>query len=410
VAGRVSTARVAGRRHLTLAIGTFGSQVAAYVLLIDLSRRLGTSDYGELASLFTLVIIGTIPGLAYQLWIARTVVALRRDPDRGDVPVSIVRFTAVLAGVCTAGTAVAVLVLSPALNTALLPSLLGVSLAVPALVVSAALQGVLQGQDRVRALAAVILITGMGRLVGGVGFDLVHSGPHSALIGQGLGLVVAAAVSFLFLERPTAPADREVGAPTWLSVGRIVGAAGSIWVLSNIDLVLARGVLDHHTSGLYSSGALVTRAVQFAPQFLVVSNFALFASATNSRRLLVRASGQLLGIGLLATVGAAVFGTFVVPWVLGSAYREMGTVAWGFAVLGTLVAFNQLLLSHRIARHDERASVMVWLATGLFGVGAVLVPGLTWTGLLVLGCAVNLGLAVSLYARARAAEPAAARA
>ncbi len=391
----------AARRHLTVAVGTFGAQASIYLLLIFLSRRLGTADYSELASLFTLIVIGTIPGLAYQMWTARYVARLRKVAPGTPLPRTLVGFTTGLATLCTALTAIAVVVLSPVLDTPVAPALVGVLVSVPAMVVLAGVQGVIQGQDRVRRLAFVFILAGVLRLVGGVLADLWHNGPIAALIGQGLGLCLAAAIASTLVERPVGEARR---GPTWLSVGRIVGAAGSTWVLANIDIVLARSVLDPHTAGLYSVGSLITRAVQFAPQFLVVSTFTLFANATRSQQLLRRAMVQLLAIGAVATAGAAVLGPTVIPLVLGHAYRELGHAAWGFAALGTLVALNQLLVAQRVARHDEPASLFVWGATALLTVGAVAWPDLTWTGLVALACAVNLALATALYARATLRE------
>ena len=73
----------------------------------------------------------------------------------------------------------------------------------------------------------------------------------------------------------------------WSDEAASVMSAQRTWpqlfnMLGNIDIVLARSVLDHHTAGLYSVGSLITRAVQFAPQFLVVSTFTLFTDAAQS--------------------------------------------------------------------------------------------------------------------------------
>jgi len=393
----VSQASVVSRRNLTLAAGTLAAQVIIYVLLIVLSRELGTSDYGELASVFTLVVIGTIPGLAYQLWVARYVARLRRTTPDAPLPATLVGFTLRLALACTVLTAVVVTALSPVLHTSTVPALVGVVLCVPAMVVVPALQGLLQGEDRIARLAAMFTIAALGRLLGGLGAMAVHQGPLSALVGQGVGMCVAAGVGVLLVDLPRDPARR---GPTWWSVGRIVGAAGSIWVLANLDIVLARSVLPHHAAGLYSVGALIARAVQFAPQFLVVSTFTRFTDPAQARQALVRAGRQLLGIGGLAVVGAAVLGPLVIPVVFGRSYEELGHVAWAFAALGTFVALNQLLLSQRIAGQDERASVLVWGAAVVFTVGSFAVPGLTWVGLVALACGVNLALAATLAVRA----------
>jgi O-antigen/teichoic acid export membrane protein len=178
-----------------------------------------------------------------------------------------------------------------------------------------------------------------------------------------------------------------------------VGAAGSVWLLGNVDVVLARATLGHHQAGIYSAGALVARAVQFAPQFIVLASFARLTDVAASRAVLWRAGGRLIAIGLLATLGAAVTAPWAVRLVFGGGYRELAHVVWVFAVLGTLLALNQLLLSQRVARHDERAAVAVWLATVAFASAGALVPGLSPAGLVALACVANLALAAVLVAR-----------
>ena len=386
------------RRDAVLAIGTVASFACTYALNILLSRRLGTESYGELASLVTVTVIGSIPGLALQLFIARFVVRhLRGRHDR--IPASFGRFTLGVAAVSAAVAGVGMAVLAPTIDTPVGPAV-GVVLAmVPAVTLLSAAQGVLQGRDRMRSLGALFVVVGLARLVAGYAAVHLHGGATAPVVGMAAGTWLAAVVGWAMIgSLPHGPG----AGPTWPGVLRIVGAAGSIWALGNVDIVLARSLLDHHSAGLYSAGALIARAVQFAPQYVVVTTFARFADAQETRAMLLRAVVRLAAIGALATVGAAALGSVLVPIVFGHGFRGLGHLAWGFAVLGSLLALNQLLVSQRVARHDEGAAVAVWAAAVVFVLVAIVLSDLSALRLLVLGCAVNTVLAAGLWVRASA--------
>ena len=47
----------------------------------------------------------------------------------------------------------------------------------------------------------------------------------------------------------------------------------AFFALSNVDIMVARNVLDEHESGLYAGGLILVKAVLFLPQFVVVLAF-----------------------------------------------------------------------------------------------------------------------------------------
>ena len=47
----------------------------------------------------------------------------------------------------------------------------------------------------------------------------------------------------------------------------------AFFALSNADVIVARNVLDDHDAGLYAGGLILTKAVLFLPQFVVVLAF-----------------------------------------------------------------------------------------------------------------------------------------
>ena len=58
----------------------------------------------------------------------------------------------------------------------------------------------------------------------------------------------------------------------------------AFFALSNADIVVARNVLDDHDAGLYAGGLILTKAVLFLPQFVVVLAFPSMSTASERRR------------------------------------------------------------------------------------------------------------------------------
>ncbi len=57
----------------------------------------------------------------------------------------------------------------------------------------------------------------------------------------------------------------------------------AFFAVTNVDVILARNVLDNADSGLYAGGLILTKAVLFLPQFVVVVAFPDMADAARPR-------------------------------------------------------------------------------------------------------------------------------
>ncbi len=65
----------------------------------------------------------------------------------------------------------------------------------------------------------------------------------------------------------------------------------AFFALSNADIVIARNVLDEHDAGLYAGGLILTKAVLFLPQFVVVIAFPSMSTIAERRRALTAQPG-----------------------------------------------------------------------------------------------------------------------
>ena len=79
----------------------------------------------------------------------------------------------------------------------------------------------------------------------------------------------------------------------------------AFFALSNVDVLIARALLPAHEAGLYSSGLVLTKAVLFLPQFVVIVLFPSMARSQGGRRLHVLGLATVLGVGVAASSGVA---------------------------------------------------------------------------------------------------------
>jgi O-antigen/teichoic acid export membrane protein len=136
----------------------------------------------------------------------------------------------------------------------------------------------------------------------------------------------------------------------------------AFFALSNADVIVARNVLDAHDAGLYAGGLILTKAVLFMPQFVVVLAFPAMASATERRQALTRGLGLVAALGVVAIGGAWLLSGVALVFVGGDDYVEIQDRLWLFAVLGTTLAMLQLLVYSVLARQGQRSVYLVWAA------------------------------------------------
>jgi hypothetical protein len=91
-----------------------------------------------------------------------------------------------------------------------------------------------------------------------------------------------------------------------------------------------------------------------------------------SNRTLVLAVSLSLGLGACVVGGVAVLPHLALTFVGGTDYDQVSGDLWKFAVIGTLLAVNQLLVYSALARRQRRAIVMIWTTLALLiGVGII---------------------------------------
>jgi O-antigen/teichoic acid export membrane protein len=350
------------RGGVGIAVAMALMNVTTYAFNIVAAHWLGPEPYGAVAAILGMLMVVNVLSLGLQATAARRVAAA---PD--DLPLieaQIRRAT----WLCSLGLGLACLLAAPLFNAMLhldsLATAAMIAVCVVPLTMMGGQAGLLQGESRWLPLSLIYLAFGFGRLLAGTVALAIRPDEFGAAAGLAIGAFVPAIIGELALRHPARGSRSRVGHASATPVLREIASSShallAFLALSNADVVLARTLLSHHDAGLYAGGLILTKAVLFLPQFVVIVAFPSMArkaddSSTRRKGLLL-----ILATGLSAVVGALLLPTLAVTFVGGDAYASLKSDLWAWALLGTLLAMIQLLVYSVLARRHARAVYLVW--------------------------------------------------
>ena len=351
-----------------MAVSISIANVCTYGFTVLAARILGPHQYGAVAALMATVLVASVLPLGLQATAARRVSA---EPEhRAEIEREVLR----VGWLSALGLGVLLALASPALERllrldSLAPALLVAATAVP-LTLSGAQSGVLQGERRWASLSMIYLALGIPRLVIGVAFIAWQPTQTFAMLGIAVAAVCPAVVGWLSLRHRArrtgaTPVDGDVERrhPTrdiLREAAHNSQALLAFFALSNADIVVARHALDNHQAGIYASGLILTKAMLFLPQFVVVLAFPTMASG--QRRLaLLRGIGVIAVLGAVGVAGCLALPDFTLGFVGGPDFAGVRETLWAFALLGTVLSALQLLIYAALSRPHHTGSLVLWL-------------------------------------------------
>lgn len=340
--------------------------VASYGFTILAAPRLGTSNYGALIAVLNVLMVVSVGSLGLQATAARRISTSPEHTAQIERAILGVTYRAALA------LGLVLLLCVPLINTVLRLDSLATALIVPLaaipLTVMGGQAGILQGERRWAALGLVYVAAGVPRLLLGTAFIMWRPTALSALVGVALGMCVPVAVGWWALrhKRPAGRTSAEHRASAILKESIHNGQALlAFFALTNVDIILARNVLSDHDAGLYAAGLILTKAMLFLPQFVVVVAFPSMSTGRERRRALVLSLGLVMTLGTIGTLAAWLLSGLAMRFTGGEAFAEVEPLLWMFAVLGTLLSLIQLLVYSVLARQGRRSVYVVWVALAL---------------------------------------------
>ncbi|MEU3009422.1 polysaccharide biosynthesis protein [Nocardia asteroides] len=353
------------------------ANVAGYLLQLLAGRWLGVAGYSEFASLLAVQLLCAVPALAMQNVVAREVV---HGADLRAVRSMQWRCAALVAAVAV----VLVPVVAGLLHVGVWAAAAALG-AAPALVVLSGEQGILQGGNHFRALAAVLAMAGTARVAPALLALGLGGGAAGALWAGAAGIVCAAVVAGRIASKTAADTARAevaarpgvtsrtasagatpnaTGAPPRtigvLPVLRAVQVQAALMALSSADLIVVRIVLDDIDASRYSLGTIATKIAFWLPQAVGVVLYPRMAQPTHSARAIRDALSVLSIIGVVAVLGAALAAPLA-PLFAGQDYAPIQGLLWLFALHGAILAVLQGALLSAIAVERTALAAVTWV-------------------------------------------------
>ena len=379
-------------RGLAIPVALGVMNVATYGFTIIAARVLGPRGYGAFAALMGVLLVIMVVSLALQATAARRIAA---TPGHVHQIEQVILRVGVQAGL---GVGAVCLVLSPVIDRVVRLDSLGTAALVALAAAPLTFMGA-QGERRWVPLAMIYLGAGLPRLVIGTAMILWRPTEFSALLGVAIAAYVPVLVGWYVMRHPRESGEHSTehtSRALWQETFHNSNTLFAFFALSNVDILVARNVLDAHLAGLYAGGLILVKAVLFLPQFVVVLAFPSMARSSAARATLFKSLLVVAALGLLTAAGAAVLAGLAVVFVGGDQYAAIRDDLWLFALLGTVLSMLQLLIYSVLARQARRAVLLVWGA--LLAVVALGQLAESTTGLLLLVLAVDLVLLLALLA------------
>ncbi|MGB0102368.1 MAG: oligosaccharide flippase family protein [Nocardioides sp.] len=385
----------------SIAVAMVVMNVSTYGFTMIAARVLGPRSYGALAGLMATLLVITVLQLGLQATAARRIAAEPEHVAQIERTILGVTYRAAVA------LGLVLLVLAPLINLvlrldSLMTAVLVALVSVPFTIMGGQ-AGILQGERRWIALSVLYVLSGVPRLLIGTALILWQPSEMTALIGTGIGACAPVVAGWWFLRRPRDPGMQSEEHGFRLVIRESFHNAHvllAFFALSNADIVLARNVLDEHDAGLYAGGLILTKAVLFLPQFVVVVAFPSMSTAGERRRALTASLTLIAVLGALVTAGSLLLPDLALVFVGGEQFDEIADHLWIFAILGTVLSMLQLLVYSVLARRGQRSVYLLW--AGFVAVVALGLATSTLLGLLSVVISVDslllvVLLAISLY-------------
>jgi O-antigen/teichoic acid export membrane protein len=330
-------------------------QVLAYAASVIAARLLVPAEFGAFGAMQGITQIGTPIGLAIQAIAARKLVKNSANKHH-----DLLKFGLEVSIAVMLATLLISFPLSSIFNIDYLVLVLTIGAIAPFVFISTQL-GIAQGKEFYLKLAGIYIVFGIGRSVSAIVGLFVYPELISVGIGFFGGTLLSTIVAHFILGNSKKFWKTDRAEQSVKELWKATQALFALYVLVNIDVLLARIVLTPEESGIYTVGMLVAKIAFFMPQAITVVLFPKMGKNDSSALRLAVIGTSLIGA---MYIGVSYFASeFVVNAIGGSGYSELYSEVWLFAIEGSLFAVLQVLLYGRIAREDTKVSVLLWIGS-----------------------------------------------
>jgi O-antigen/teichoic acid export membrane protein len=399
-------------KAIGLAAATMAANLVQVVFTVVFTRVLGADGYGSLAALLNLTVILFVPGMALQVAAAREA-TLGRLGRGGELAGTLTRWSRHIVAALAVIAVVSVLAREP------LADLINVDEAWAAAAVPATgalwlllcvQRGLLQAARAYREVGLSVLFEALGRLVLAVVLVAIGLDVTGAYLGTLASIAVTAAALGWLLHRRLGAPDPDARPHPLRALARDaalpIAALTLVAALQNVDVIMAKHVLDTTVAGVYAASTVAAKAVVWIAvglgMWVLPEATRRAAAGRDPREVLLRALAVIAVLAACALVIFAVAPELLLRTAFGADYESGAGVLFQLGAAYALLAVTYLCVQFLLGLH--RRAFALWLglmaaAQPLLLLGAGDLEAFARTVLLVQAVTAVLLLAVSLTRR-----------
>lgn len=367
-------------------VGSLVGSVGSYFYQLFMGRMLSLSDYGELQSLLSVLLIVSVPTTALTLVITQYSARYQNSSDINKVQalLNVLNKKFFYLGIIIF---LFLIILSRSLaNYLQIKESLKIIIINSVFVViflSTINKGVLQGWQQFRTLSLLNFIESFGKLL--IGLCLVYFGwqVYGAISGVVIATFIGYYYSIYYLKKffgknkTTEIIDAaelkklvKYSLPVFLSLFSVV-------LLVSLDVIMAKHYLSPELAGSYGGLAILGRIIFFATGPIISVLFSVTAqqhhNGENYRQSFIHSTLIVFAIGLGAVVAYFLFPQLIIQLLLGSKYLNMAPYLGWYALAIALLSLINLLINFLLS--IKVTNCVYW---PLFGTVLLFVGILIW--------------------------------
>lgn len=362
-------------------LGSMAVNIINYLFQITMGRMLSVQTFGEMNALLSAMIIFSVPFASITNYIAKNVshlYTLDKNKKANDLIIKsykylfIVGFFIVIIGFLFSRDISAYLKIK-----SIIPILL-LFLSILISIITPINTGVLQGFQKFKILSFIPTATGIFRYLICIGLVVLGLGLNGVMIGNLLSLLLLGYISFLPITRNFKIGKEKIkeGEIDPLSfVVPIFLANLSFAVFSQSDVVLVKYFFDPHDAGIYSSAAIIGKAVMYLPGAVVMSLFPMVASSKAKDEGTLHLILKALAITLLLSGGGAIiiylFPQEIISIFFGMKFISAVSIIGLFAIAMLPMAIMMVIMNYNIAKGGRYFAYVMLLCAVIQTVGII---------------------------------------
>lgn len=321
-----------------------------YLFQIIAGRILSKEDYGTLNSVFSVVNIVTVIGVALGLSIAKNI--SENSEKIGGKTKSILKICAFVCPVFFAAVFFAMKLMDYNTSTSIMTAVATFFVSV-----SYVFHGTLQGKQMFSIVGVFGVIMPAIKCVAGTALLVLNFGLDSALAAITIGSLLSMVFAFVSLKKNIDFSEKAVKfsevSPIFVFLVFTLVSSLIFVFYNNIDILLVRRYFSEYDVGIYSCSALFGKIILYIPAILTTIMFPKAAQNRKDKSILVKTLGYSFLISFAASVILYLLRNFIIKIIMGAEFEPAGEYILPLIAEILPLVLITVLVNYLIARSDK---------------------------------------------------------